>query len=274
MLSVNTNVSSLVAQNNLSKTQNSLQTTFARLSSGYRINSAADDAAGLGISESLRGQIRSFAVAERNAGNGISMVNTAESGLSEISSMVLRMRELAVQSSNGDLVPADRANIDTEFQQLLGEIDRVADGTKFNGQELIGANAVSVKFQVGIGTSATVDQITVAFAKAKAADLGLGGKDVKDVTNSQAAITALDAALGTVSTERAKYGAANNRLSVAVSQAQSMRTNLEAANSRIRDVDVADESSKMARSQVLMQAGTAVLAQANAAPQLALSLLR
>ena len=275
MLSVNTNVSSLVAQNNLSKTQNSLQNTFARLSSGFRINSAADDAAGLGISESLRGQIRSFAVAERNAGNGISMVNTAESGLAEISSMVLRMRELAVQASNGDLVTADRANIDTEFQELVKEIDRVAAGTTFNGTNLINTGAAAISFQVGIGTVAATDQISVTFAAATSADIGIAaGTAVTDVAKSQTAITALDAALGKVSTERAKYGAANNRLQVAVSQAQSMRTNLEAANSRIRDVDVASETSKMARSQVLMQAGTAVLAQANQAPQLALSLLR
>jgi len=276
MLSVNTNVSSLVAQNNLSKTQNSLQNTFARLSSGFRINSAADDAAGLGISESLRGQIRSFAVAERNAGNGISMVNTAESGLAEISSMVLRMRELAVQASNGDLVTADRANIDTEFQELVKEIDRVAAGTKFNGTTLIGSGAGAVAFQVGIGTTASTDQISVTFSDASAiAGLGIvAGTAVTDVAKSQTAIGLLDTALGSVNTERAKYGAANNRLQVAVSQAQSMRTNLEAANSRIRDVDVASETSKMARSQVLMQAGTAVLAQANAAPQLALGLLR
>jgi len=275
MLSVNTNVSSLVAQNNLSKTQTSLQNTFARLSSGFRINSAADDAAGLGISESLRGQIRSFAVAERNAGNGISMVNTAESGLAEISSMVLRMRELAVQASNGDLVTADRANIDTEFQELVKEIDRVAAGTTFNGTNLINTGAAAISFQVGIGTVAATDQISVTFAAATSADIGIAaGTAVTDVAKSQTAITALDAALGKVSTERAKYGAANNRLQVAVSQAQSMRTNLEAANSRIRDVDVASETSKMARSQVLMQAGTAVLAQANQAPQLALSLLR
>ena len=275
MLSVNTNVSSLVAQNNLSKTQTSLQNTFARLSSGFRINSAADDAAGLGISESLRGQIRSFAVAERNAGNGISMVNTAESGLAEISSMVLRMRELAVQASNGDLVTADRANIDTEFQELVKEIDRVAAFINFNGTNVINTGAAAISFQVGIGTVAATDQISVTFAAATSADIGIAaGTAVTDVAKSQTAITALDAALGKVSTERAKYGAANNRLQVAVSQAQSMRTNLEAANSRIRDVDVASETSKMARSQVLMQAGTAVLAQANQAPQLALSLLR
>ena len=198
MLSVNTNVSSLVAQNNLSKTQNSLQNTFARLSSGFRINSAADDAAGLGISESLRGQIRSFAVAERNAGNGISMVNTAESGLSEISSMVLRMRELAVQASNGDLVTADRTNIDTEYQQLLSEVDRVAAGTKFNGATLVGTGAGSVSFQVGIGTSSSVDQISVVF-KDMSAKLGLGidpaASDLKTFANAQTDFFFIDTAI-------------------------------------------------------------------------------
>lgn len=274
-LYINTNVASLQAQKNLGSSTMGLQKSFERLSSGYRINSAADDAAGLAISESLKAQTRSFAVAERNANNGISMVSTAEGGLGEVSDMLIRMRELAVQASNGDLTTNDRSNIDTEFQELVSEIDRVANTTEFNGTELLSGASGAIDFQVGIGTSAD-DRISVTFGGMDATTLGVATANVTgaDATNAQAAITALDTALDSVSSRRAEFGAANNRLQVAVSNTQTIRTNLEAANSRIRDVDVAEETSKMARSQVLQQAGTSVLAQANQAPQLALSLLR
>ncbi|HHH31493.1 MAG TPA: flagellin FliC [Polyangiaceae bacterium] len=274
-LYINTNVASLQAQKNLNGSTMGLQKSFERLSSGYRINSAADDAAGLAISESLKAQTRSFAVAERNANNGISMVNTAEGGLGEMSDMLIRMRELAVQASNGDLTTNDRANIDVEYQELVSEIDRVSNTTEFNGTELLSGASANIDFQVGIGTTAD-DKITVSFGGIDTTTLGVAGTGVTgaDATNAQAAITALDSALDTVSSRRASFGAANNRLQVAVSSNQTIRTNLEAANSRIRDVDVAEETSKMARSQVLQQAGTSVLAQANQAPQLALSLLR
>lgn len=274
-LYINTNVASLSAQKNLAGSTMGLQKSFERLSSGYRINGAADDAAGLAISESLKAQTRSFAVAERNANNGISMVNTAEGGLGEMSDMLIRMRELAVQSSNGDLTTNDRANIDVEYQELVSEIDRVSNTTEFNGTELLSGAAANIDFQVGIGTTAD-DRITVGFGGVDTTTLGVAATSVTgaDATNAQAAITALDTALDTVSSRRASFGAANNRLQVAVSSNQTIRTNLEAANSRIRDVDVAEETSKMARSQVLQQAGTSVLAQANQAPQLALSLLR
>ena len=274
-LYINTNVASLSAQKNLAGSTMGLQKSFERLSSGYRINGAADAAAGLAISESLKAQTRSFAVAERNANNGISMVNTAEGGLGEMSDMLIRMRELAVQSSNGDLTTNDRANIDVEYQELVSEIDRVSNTTEFNGTELLSGAAANIDFQVGIGTSAD-DRITVGFGGVDTTTLGVAATSVTgaDATNAQAAITALDTALDTVSSRRASFGAANNRLQVAVSSNQTIRTNLEAANSRIRDVDVAEETSKMARSQDLQQAGTSVLAQANQAPQLALSLLR
>ncbi len=274
-LYINTNVASLQAQKNLAGSTMGLQKSFERLSSGYRINTAGDDAAGLAISESLKAQTRSMAVAERNANNGISMVNTAEGGLGEMSDMLIRMRELAVQSSNGDLTTNDRANIDVEYQELVSEIDRVSNTTEFNGTELLSGAAANIDFQVGIGTSAD-DRITVGFGGVDTTTLGVAATSVTgaDATNAQAAITALDTALDTVSSRRASFGAANNRLQVAVSNTQTIRTNLEAANSRIRDVDVAEETSKMARSQVLQQAGTSVLAQANQAPQLALSLLR
>ncbi len=273
-LVVNTNVASLNAQNKLSHTQNRLAKSFARLSSGFRINSAADDAAGLGISENLKARIRSYSVAERNTNNAISMANTAEGGLNQISGIVLRMRELAVQSANGDLTSTDRDYLDTEFQLLKDEITRLAETTEFNGKELLAGTATTFTFQVGINTS-SFDTIQVNFGGVSVSSLGLSGIGVSgtNATNANAAITALDGALTTVSTERAKFGAANNRLSIAVANSQTIRTNLQAANSAIRDVDIADETAHMARSQVLMQAGTSVLSQANQSPQLALSLI-
>lgn len=273
-LVINTNVSSLNAQQNLNKAQGALKQSFARLSSGFRINSAKDDAAGMGISESLTARIRSFKVAERNTNNAISMTNTAEGGLSEISGIVIRMRELAVQSANGDLTSTDRSFLNTEFGLLKEEITRLAESTDFNGTELLAGTATSVQFQVGINTASS-DHISVEFGGITLNGLGLSAAGVggADSSNATAAIGAIDTALNKVSESRSKFGSAANRLSVAVSNTQTIRTNLEAANSAIRDVDVAEETSVLARSQVLLQAGTSVLAQANQSPVLALSLL-
>jgi len=274
-LVINTNVASLNAQKTLNRSQTALGVSFQRLSSGFRINSASDDAAGLGVSESLKARIRSFTVAERNTNNAIGMTRTAEGGLSEVSGIVLRMRELAVQSANGDLTSTDRSYIDTEFQQMKDEIDRVANSTMFNGVDLLAGTAASINFQVGIGTTSN-DTISVGFGGVSVSNLGLGSISVggSTSTNATAAIDAVDAALTSVSTSRATFGAVQNRLAIAVTNSQTIRTNLEAANSAIRDVDVAEETSVLARTQVLLQAGTSVLSQANQAPQLALSLLR
>jgi flagellin len=274
-LVVNTNVGSLRAQNSLAKSQNALQKSFQRLSSGFRINQAADDAAGLGISESLKARIRSFTVAERNTNNAVSMTNTAEGGLNQISGIIIRMRELAVQSANGDLNSTDRSYIDTEFQLLKDEITRLAQTTKFNDHGLLAGTDTTFTFQVGINTS-SFDTISVTFGGVEASSLGLSGVNVSGTvaTSATAAIDALDAALTAVSTKRSALGAATNRLQEAVANSQTMRTNLSAANSAIRDVDVASETSHLARSQVLLQAGTSVLAQANQSPSLALSLLQ
>lgn len=274
-LVINTNVASLNAQKTLARSQMALSQSFQRLSSGFRINSASDDAAGLGVSESLKARIRSFTVAERNTNNAINMTRTAEGGLSEVSGIVLRMRELAVQSANGDLSSTDRGYIDTEFQAMKSEIDRVSNSTQFNSIDLLAGTSSAVAFQVGIGTTSH-DTISLTFGGVSVSALGLSSISVGGsvATNATAAITAVDAALTSVSTSRATFGAAQNRLGIAVSNSQTIRTNLEAANSSIRDVDVAEETSLLARSQVLLQAGTSVLAQANQAPQLALSLLR
>ncbi len=273
-LRINTNTSSLKAQQNLGKSQAALSKSFERLSSGFRINSAADDAAGLAVSESLTSRIRSFAVAERNTNNAISMANTAEGGLQELSSVVIRMRELAVQSANGDLTSTDRGYLDTEFQLMSQEIDRLANQTDFNGVALLAGSSTSISFQVGINTTA-YDTISVDFGGVSVSNLGLSGISVggATATNATTAINALDSALSSVSTTRAKFGAASNRLGYALSNSQTIRTNLSAANSAIRDVDVASETATLARSQVLLQAGTSVLAQANQAPSLALSLI-
>jgi flagellin len=245
------------------------------LSSGFRINTAADDAAGMGISESLKARIRSFTVAERNTNNAISMGNTAEGGLGQISGLVIRMRELAVQSANGDLTSTDRSYLNTEFQLLKDEILRMAETTQYNGKDLLTGSTATTNFQVGINTT-SFDTISVTFGGIDITTLGLTSSNVSgtDAINATAAINSLDAALTSISTRRAQFGAALNRLQVAVANSQTIRTNLSAANSAIRDVDVASETSNLARSQVLLQAGTSILAQANQSPSLALSLLQ
>lgn len=274
-LYINTNVASLEAQRSLSANTASQATTFQRLSSGLRINSAADDASGLAIAEQMNADVRSYAVAERNTMNATSMLQTADGALAQYSTMLTRMRELSVQSANGDLTASDRGYIDEEFGQLKEEITRIADSTKFNGHDLLSGAITPIEFQVGIDGTAS-DRLAVDFGGMNLADLALTATNVAgvDATNAQAAITSVDAALQAVNGRRADFGARINRLQVTVSNLQSMRSNMSAAHGRIRDVDVAEESAKMARQSVLTQAGTAILAQANQSPQLALQLLK
>jgi flagellin len=273
-LTIQTNVASLQAQKNLNTVQRGLNTSFNRLSSGYRINSAADDAAGLAISDTFQAQIRSYSVAERNANDGISMAQTAEGSLGQMTGLLTRMRELAVQASNGSS-ETSRDYLNTEFAQLKAEISRIQDSTTYDGNALIGATANSISFQVGI-TSGSTDRITVTFGGLGMTTLLATAEVVSGSTasNALAAIDDIDDALANVETARARYGAVMNRFEVTTSNIQTVRTNLAAANSRIRDVDVAEESAALSRSQVLSQAAAAVLAQANQAPQLALGLLR
>ena len=274
-LVIQTNQASLQAQNNLSKTQNALSVSFNRLSSGYRINSAADDSAGLAISENMKLQIRSYTVAERNANDGISMTQTAEGSLGQLTDLLGRMRELAMEAANGSMSSADRDYLSTEFTQLQAEIGRIQDSSSYDGTYLIGTATQQVDFQVGI-TNQTTDRIAVTFGGLDIGSLRGTGTSVAgtDGTNAQSALDTIDTALKTISTTRASFGAAMNRFDSAISNIQSVRTNLSAANSRIRDVDIAEESSIMAKNQVLAQAGASVLAQANQTPQLALSLLK
>jgi flagellin len=273
-LYINTNVSSLEAQKNVFTNQARLAVSFNRLSSGFRINSAKDDAAGLAISESMRAQIRSFTVAERNASDGISLAQTAEGSLGEIHNVLGRMRELAVQAANGTLTSTDRGFLETEYQSLQDEIDRIQGSAKFNGRLLVGANASQITFQVGL-SAVTTDQITLTTGSVSLSAL-TASSSIGGATSSAAlaSLAVIDAAIINVSTARSKFGAAMNRLEVATSTIQTMRLNIAAANSRIRDVDVADETSNLARNQVLTQAGISVLAQANQLPQLAFGLLQ
>jgi len=272
-LYIQTNVASMVAQNSLAKTQNALSANFAKLSSGYRINSAADDAAGLGISKSIEAQTRSYAVAERNSNDGFSMAQTADGASEQIHNIMSRMRELAVQGSNGALSTSDSANLNTEFQSHLQEIDRIANVTKFNGVALLSGTAASVNIQVGIGTT-TDDKIAVTFGGADTSGLALTGAAVGTMANSQTAITTIDTAIQRLSTVREGFGSSMNRFQTAVTNLQSMQTNMSASLSRIRDVDVASETAALSKNQVLSQAGASILGQANQGPQLAMGLLR
>jgi flagellin len=273
-LAIQTNVSSLEAQKNLGKNQQALMKSFNRLSSGFRINSAADDAAGLAISEGMKSQIRSYTVAERNAADGVSMAQTAEGALGEVHDVLGRMRELAMQSSNGNLTDTDRDYLQTEFGLLQNEISRIQGSAKFNNKDLITSTATTIAFQVGLNAVST-DQISVTFGGLDLSDItGTGASiDGTSASNALAALSTIDAAIASVSSSRSKFGAAMNRLDVATSNIQTMRLNLSAANSRIRDVDVASETAAMTRNQVLTQAGISVLAQSNQLPQLAFGLI-
>lgn len=273
-LFINSNVASESAQKNLGANQAKLAVSFARLSSGLRINSAKDDAAGLAISESLKSQIRSFNVAERNASDGISMAQTGEGALGEVHDILGRMRELATQAANGSLTSADRGFLQTEFASLQDEITRIQGSAKFNGRALVSSTAETITLQVGLSNTAS-DQISVTLGGVSLATIA-GGSTVLSGSTASGALSALstiDTAIGNVSTARATFGAAMNRLETAQSSIQTMRLNLSAANSRIRDVDVAQETSALSRNQVLTQAGVSVLAQANQLPQLAFGLL-
>ncbi len=269
-LRVNTNVAALTTQRNLSAITNRLQGNFARLSSGLRIATAADDAAGLGISERMRAQIRSLTVAGRNAQDGVSLTQTAEGALQEVSNILTRMRELAVQSANGTVTDTDRAVIDTEFQALISEVDRIADQTTFNGVNILDGTTASLNIQVGINSG---EVIAVALQDVTATTLAIDTLEVGTQANASAALAGLDTAIDSVTTSRGELGAATNRLGHASAGIANARENLAAAESRIRDVDIATETSDLTRNTILQQAATSVLAQANVQPQLALQLL-
>jgi flagellin len=281
---INTNIPSMSAQRSLSNTQNSLATSMARLSSGLRVNSAKDDAAGLAIAERMTSQVRGMNVAMRNANDGISMAQTAEGALGKTGEILQRMRELAVQSSNATNSTSDKASLDSEFGELAKEIQRVFASTTFNGRKIIGDDAGPQIFQVGSNTSAE-NQITVTTTDMTAEPLltDVAGTDTTGtgravITGNSAAvllvIDEIDAAINKVSSERSVLGASQSRFESAISYLQISTENQAAARSRIMDADFAIETSNLSRSQILSQAGSAMLAQANQLPQSVLSLLR
>jgi flagellin len=274
MITVSTNVSSLIAQQNLARSSSNLSDNIARLSSGLRVRSAADDAAGLAISEDFKASIRSLNQAKRNANDGVSLIQTADGSLKEVSGLLTRMRELAIQSRNGTNNSTQRGYLNDEFSQLRSEIDRIANTTEFNGLTLLdGDQASGLSFQVGMGTT-TDDRLTISIADSGASALGLMSSTISTTGGADTAIDALDDAIQDVSTRRAAMGSMQNRLSTTMSNLETYSTNLSAANSRIVDVDVASETAELTKNNILLQAGAAMLAQANQAPQIALSLLQ
>ena len=281
---INTNIPSMGAQRNLANTQNSLAVSMARLSSGLRVNSAKDDAAGLSIAERMTSQVRGMNVAMRNSNDGISMAQTAEGALGKTGDILQRMRELAVQSANATNSASDKTSLDTEFGELAKEVQRVFASTSFNGRKIIGTDAGAQVFQVGANTAAE-NQITVTTTNMTGnADVtAVAGTDTAGagravITGNSAAVLAvidkIDTAIDKVSTERSVLGASQSRFESAISYLQISSENQSAARSRIMDADFAQETANLSRSQILSQAGSAMLAQANQLPQSVLSLLR
>jgi len=271
--SIRTNVGSLNAQRNLFNSSSMLESSFSKLSSGFRITQAGDDAAGLGISVNLQAQIRSFNQGNRNAQDAQSLIQTAEANLNQTTELLTRMRELAMQSASSGVGNVERGYIQTENTALITEIDRIANAAEYNGQALLNSTAAVLTFQIGIRNVAANDRLSVTTVDATAATLGVNTVDMTTQAGAQAALATIDAGIASVSLARATFGAAGNRLTSVIQSIQASSESLSAANSRIRDVDVAEETSKMARTQVMMQAGVSVLSQANQAPQIALKLL-
>lgn len=275
-LRINTNVSSLSAQRTLSVTNRNLNDNLRKLSSGERITRAGDDAAGLAISENLRAQIRGLGQAKRNANDAISLIQTAEGGLSEISNIIIRLRELSVQTANDTLGAEERGFADIEFQNLKEEIDRIARSNEFNGQKLLDGTSGRMEFQVGINNDPVLDRLSYdgTGSDATLASLGLSAETIGSKEGAQASLKKLDDALVQVNGVRANLGALQNRMQSTVNNLGVSEENLSAAKSRIRDVDIASESAEMTKNNILMQAGASVLGQANQTPNIALSLLK
>lgn len=274
-LRINTNTASLNAQRNLMGTKLGLDKSLERLSSGYRINRAGDDAAGLAISENLKAQIRGLKQASRNASDGVSLVQVAEGSLNEISSILIRLRELSVQAASDTIGPVERQFLNVEYDQLVSEIDRIADGTEFNGTQLLSGTGSILDFQVGTRNDPNIDRLSFDASKADAnsAALGVNLTSVADKASAQNTLSAIDQAIVSVSAMRADFGAIQNRLQSTISNLAVSVENMSAANSRIRDVDVAEETAELTRNNILLNAGTSVLAQANQTAQTALGLL-
>ncbi len=275
-LRINTNVSSLSAQRALATTNRHRQDNLRKMSSGERITRAADDAAGLAISENLKAQIRGMRQAKRNANDAISLIQTAEGGLSEVSNLIIRLRELSVQAANDTLGDGERKFSDIEFQNLKDEIDRISRSAEFNGIKLLDGTGGRLEFQVGTRNDPVLDRLVydATGSDATLASLGLSAESIASKEGAQLSLKKLDDALVQVNGVRANMGALQNRLSSTVNNLGVSDENLSAANSRIRDVDIAQESADLTKNNILAQAGTSVLSQANQAPNVALSLIQ
>lgn len=275
-LRINTNVPALIAQRNLRNTREILDRSLERLSSGSRINHAGDDAAGLAISESLRANIRGLSQAERNAQDGISLVQTAEGSMAEISNILIRLRELAVQGASDTVGARERKFLDVEFQQLLEEVDRIAASTKFNGVTILDGSSTAFEIQVGTGNNPVIDRIKLFdpySADVTVTALGVNLANVADKHSAQNSLGALDEAIMRVTSIRAEFGAMQNRLHSVTTNIMTAKENMAAANSRIRDADIAEETTTLTKQQILMQTGISVLGQANSTMKQALKLL-
>ena len=273
-LVINHNLSSITAQRNLAGTSRSLKSSFEKVSSGLRINKAADDAAGLGVAENLNAASRSAKVAMRNTNDGISVVQTAEGATSEVGNIVKRMRELAVQSSSETLATTERSYIQDEFAQLSAEVDRISQVTEFNGVQLGNGSDTSISVQVGLNNSSN-DRISITLGDLRSTSLGVDttAMSLNSSASARAAITALDTALNSVNSIRSDYGAVQNRLTDSLVNMEVYNENLISAESQIRDVDFAAETAEMAKQQIMQQAGMSVLAQTGQAQQGVLSLI-
>jgi len=282
MTAINTNVNSLVTQGALRKNQDDMSTSMTRLSTGLRINTAADDAAGMAIASRMTAQINGLNQAVRNANDAISMIQTADGATVEISNMFQRMRELAVQSLNGTNTSDDRSALDTEFQALLSEVERVADNTQWNGRNVLDGSVdgtdTFVTFQIGANSSQSVTLAFSDFQTDTGADsvyeADISTMDITDETNAGTALTTLTSAINKVNAKRAEFGSTVNRLGYAIDNLSNVALNAEASRSRVQDADYGQETSELARTQIIQQAGTAMLAQANALPQTVLALLK
>ncbi len=275
-LRINTNVPSLVAQRNLRTTRGSLDKSLERLSSGSRINHAGDDAAGLAISESIRAQVRGLAQAERNAQDGVSMVQVAEGALGEVSNILIRMRELGVQAASDTVGSTERRFLDVEFQQLMEELDRIAQSTEYNRVPLLNGMASTFEIQIGTRNNPIIDRVKLfdsSGADVNPVAIGINLTSVADKASAQNSLSSLDGALNSVTAIRAEFGAIQNRLQSVINNIMISKENLSAANSRIRDTDIAEEMSELTKNQILMQSGVSVLAQANQTAKTALGLL-
>lgn len=271
-LRINTNVAAINTHKQLTGANNAMAKSLEKLSSGLRINRASDDAAGLAVSEKMRSQVRGLAQAERNSLDGISLANTAEGALNEVHNMLQRMRELAVQASNGTLTASDRANINAEFEQLTSQINDIGTQTRFNSLSVFGSATTTL--QVGAYQSHTLTFTIGALAAASVGGRNVGTLSIGTMASATAALTTLEAAINGVSAQRGKIGAVVNRLEYSISNLATTRENVAASESRVRDADMAAEMTTLSRNQILVQSGTSMLSQANQSPQNVLGLLR